>query len=181
MLDDGGRVWPPFFLVCLVIELHFLIFVLRGDVCLLPRLRPFRVVLVQIGMMSIWMKLRRLQLDGHQQAFWEFFAKEPWTWKLSTCYLINCLWGPFINPHKMQCPRHFLRGPSVTHVNGKFQMKVAHLALPSHHLLLWSWHVLHVSVSRNHGKPWFMWCHIKNKLKSNMLSLFSSCFVARQL
>jgi hypothetical protein len=31
-----------------------------------------------------------------------------------------------------------LWGPSVTHVNGEFHVKVALLALPAHHFLTWS-------------------------------------------
>jgi hypothetical protein len=65
------------------------------------------------------------------------------------------LYGPRVIPHKMQCPHHFfmrstchppqnvmstlfLWGPSVTQASNEFHVKVALLALPTHHLLTWS-------------------------------------------
>ena len=76
---------------------------------------------------------------------------------------IICLWGPHVNPHKMQYPRNFLWGPSVDHVRDEFHVKLALLALSARHLLTWNWLVLHVSVFWDHEKPCLMWCHIKKR------------------
>ena len=113
-----------------------------------------------------------------------------------TCqiFCISCHFnkGPRDTPHQQGCNAHISNnkwhikffafhvistGVHVRpHVSKGTNEKTDVLALPAKNLFTWSWHVLHVFCSGNHGKPCFMWCHIKNELNLDMLSLISSCF-----
>ena len=104
--------------------------------------------------------IQRLQLHFYKMQYpRHFFIRFPHHSHTKYNVHMICLWGLRVIPHKMQYRRNFLWGPSVVHINGEFHVKVALLALLAHHLLSWGLHVLHVSVSRDHGKSCFMWCH----------------------
>ena len=82
------------------------------------------------------------------------------------------------NCNSTKCNVHVIfYGVQVSpHISDDFHVKVVLLALPAYHLVTLSLHGLHVSVSGDRGKPCFIWCHIKKKLKSDMLFSFRSCF-----
>ena len=92
-------------------------------------------------------------------SFFYGFMRHPTQNAMSTSFL-NRVYASSLK----KCNVHIISlwGPNVTHVNDDFHVKMAILALPTHQLLTWSWHVLHVSVYGDHGEPCFMWYHIKN-------------------